>query len=371
MRERDYFFICSFALWGIWVGMGLGAPHGMGARLPARPRSRTSGAAGALPHRCWRWRSFRSLGNRLTAHRADETLARDFAPDLLNSVEPYGVLVTAGDNDTFPLWYAQEVEGIRQDVTDRQPVARQHRLVPAPDATPPGARRTTRRRAGDLPRRSWPEAHGQLMSFCDQQLDSMELYYPLEKKSVLTFGTVQVTLDPEHVHPLGNGQGYLERADVVVLGAIRDQLGKRPIYFSRTVATYADDFGLTPWLEGDGFARALRPQPIQTSDSIQVMPGFGYINVARSKTLGFDVYHFASAARARPRGWVDRPSEGLLVTYGLIYEVLAQALQTKDPQASARAVALADSITRNSREFRASIIPEPAPAPAPTPPPSR
>jgi len=57
------------------------------------------------------------FGNRLTASRAHETMARDFAYDLLQSVEPYGVLVTAGDNDTFPLWYAQEVESIRKDVT--------------------------------------------------------------------------------------------------------------------------------------------------------------------------------------------------------------------------------------------------------------
>src|SRR5438876_9824203 len=58
-------------------------------------------------------------GNRLTAPRRGETLARDYAHDVLQSVDPYALLVTAGDNDTFPLWYAPAVDGVRKDVSVR------------------------------------------------------------------------------------------------------------------------------------------------------------------------------------------------------------------------------------------------------------
>ncbi len=46
-----------------------------------------------------------------------QTDARNMAVDMLNSVEPYGISIVVGDNNTFPLWYAQDVQRIRRDVT--------------------------------------------------------------------------------------------------------------------------------------------------------------------------------------------------------------------------------------------------------------
>ena len=355
VRERDYFFICSFALWGIWVGIGLATlmewiQDGLRDRIEDERRR----WAYALPVLVL-LAPIPLIFNRHTASRAQETLARDFAVDLLNSVEPYGILVTAGDNDTFPLWYAQEVEGVRRDVviinlslanTDWYLRQMQRRPVEEYDvARGPAIYRD----------RTWPKPSGKVLAFDDSTLAALELYYPLDQRRTLTFGNVQVVLDPQQVHPLGGGQGYLERADVVVLEAIRDQLGKRPIYFSRTVGTYADDFGLTPYLEGNGFARALRPGVLQASDSVVALPGLGWVNLTRTKALAFDVYNAGAAARQRPRGWVDKPSEGILVTYAFIYQMLGQALETRDPATARRANAIADSVSQNSADFRAVL----------------
>jgi hypothetical protein len=283
------------------------------------------------------------IGNRLTASRAGETLARDFAVDMLQSVEPYGVLVTAGDNDTFPLWYAQEVEGVRQDVTvlnlslgntDWYLRQMQRRPVFTFDST---------RAPAIYQGRSWPKPTGRVLNMSDEQLAALQPYYVLDAKTTVQLGPITTTLDPGLI-----GRQYLERADIVVLQAIKDDQGKRPIYFSRTVGLYADQFGLTAYVEGQGFARKLHYQPITPSDSIQAIGQLGYANLPRSTALMFGVYHASSAARARPRGWVDRPSEGIPAMYGLMYQALAQALKDKNPTVSAKAAALADSIFKNT-----------------------
>src|SRR3989475_439747 len=179
VRQRDYFFLVSFALWGIWVAMGLAAGiewvgEWFRERQPNETRRWIYGtpllALALIP----------LIGNRHAASRKNERLARDFAYDLLQSVEPYGVLVTAGDNDTFPLWYAQEVEGIRKDVTilnlslantDWYVRQLQRRPLAAFDST----------NAPALYRgRQWPKPPGKLMSLTDEQLDALPQFYMAE-----------------------------------------------------------------------------------------------------------------------------------------------------------------------------------------------
>lgn len=342
VRERDYFFISSFALWGIWVALGFGAIMEWIAELftPADP----------YDTRRWVYVTpvlllalIPLVGNHLTASRKGETLARDFAYDLLQSVEPYGVLITAGDNDTFPLWYAQEVEGIRKDVTvlnmslaNTDWYVRQLQRRPVFDfdsATAPAIYRG----------RHWTKPTGKLMSFSEAQLDAMDPYYVLEEKRAAQLGPVPAILDPQML-----GRPYLEKAEVIVLQVIKDQIGKRPINFSRTTGFLGDQLSFTSRLESQGFTRVLREHELVPSDSIKPVQQFGYINIPHTTRLLLEVYHADAAARQRPRGWIDKPSEGILSLYGLTYYTMAQVVQGTNTAAAARMQEIAQGVFRNT-----------------------
>ncbi|MFO8000820.1 MAG: DUF2723 domain-containing protein [Marinilabilia sp.] len=111
-RERDYAFAGSFYAFSIWIGLGVLA-------LVDGLRRWTGGKAAAVVS------TVVSLGlvpgilaaeNWEDHDRSDRTIALDLAYNYLNTIDENGVIYTNGDNDTFPLWYAQEVEGIRTDV---------------------------------------------------------------------------------------------------------------------------------------------------------------------------------------------------------------------------------------------------------------
>jgi hypothetical protein len=103
-REREYFFVFGFWAWGIWAGIG--------AVVMARQLSRPEWAGvlvAALPI-VLNW----SAVNRGSA--AERYVPARWAEALLESTPERGVLFAAGDNDTYPLWYAQQAKGTRRDV---------------------------------------------------------------------------------------------------------------------------------------------------------------------------------------------------------------------------------------------------------------
>ena len=112
-RERDYIFAGSFMAFSMWIGMGVLAVYDL-----LRSKANMSGAvpaviAGVIVISAPVIMGFQNFDDH---SRADITASRDYAANFLNSVEKDAILFTYGDNDTYPLWYAQEVEGIRTDV---------------------------------------------------------------------------------------------------------------------------------------------------------------------------------------------------------------------------------------------------------------
>ncbi|HWJ21542.1 MAG TPA: DUF2723 domain-containing protein [Gemmatimonadaceae bacterium] len=103
-RERDYFFVLAFWTWGAWAGLGA-------ARLAARGGAWRAAAALAVLPVALNWRA--------TSRRSEPeaSSARALGVEMLRSAPPRAVLFTAGDNDSYPLWYAQLALGERRDVT--------------------------------------------------------------------------------------------------------------------------------------------------------------------------------------------------------------------------------------------------------------
>ena len=112
-RERDYAYAGSFYAFCIWIGLGVGAI----ARAMEKFGKLPGIAAGALASVVCVLVPLQMAGQNWDDHdRSGRYMCRDFGSNYLESCEPNAIIFTNGDNDTFPLWYAQEVEGIRTDV---------------------------------------------------------------------------------------------------------------------------------------------------------------------------------------------------------------------------------------------------------------
>ncbi len=341
VRERDYFFVVSFAAFGLWVAVGFGAMlQGVATvfKESLGERNRWLAASPVLLLAL-----IPVAGNHLTASRDHETLARDFARDLLESVEPYGILITAGDNDTFPLWYAQEVEGIRRDVTlanlslmNTRWHLQQIRRRRTPEFDPTTAAAIWKDWTG-------PKPSDPVLTMSEQELNELPEAQLLPRNSGVRFGELVIAF----------GRDTLVLSDLMTVFLIKDNLGKRPIYFAWSDGTFPDQLlGVTEYLLTTGLVRKLEPRKLEPlvkpGSSIVLNRGLGYLDLERTRKLLFETYNYDAASRARPRGWVDRPSQSILSLYSVVYGTAASSLRAAgDTTAAARADSVAQAVDAN------------------------
>ena len=348
VRDRDYFYLWSFSAWSVWAALGLVYLWETIAALVGSENVRLGRETLQLPRRrSWLVASpvlaiaFVPLfANWSSATRRDDTTTRDFAADLLNSVEPYGVLVTVGDNDTFPLWYAQEVEGIRQDVVvantsllNTDWYTRQ--LIRAPVREYDAARGPAIYRNGN-----WKKPSGPPVNMTMEEADAIPLAYDLREPQQFVSGNIQATITPR----------TLTRADIFVLQMIKSNTG-RPIYFSRTSGGYGShELGFGPYLVTQGLARKLVADiPRADSRDTMLVPGEGFVDVPRTTALWDSVFQ-APKSIVRKADWVDRASVGIPALYVSTGFMLSEAQRSLGRTAEAqRTMATAESVARATR----------------------
>ena len=348
VRDRDYFYLWSFSAWGVWAGLGLIFIWETLASLVGTAKVQYGRQTVELPQRrSWLIASpillialIPLFTNWSTASRRGHTYTRDFAHDLLNSVEPYGVLVTVGDNDTFPLWYAQEVEGIRKDVvvantsllnTDwyvRQVIRR-----PVYEYDPSNPNNAPEIYGG----RQWVKPSGPPLRMTMEEADSIPAYTVLDRPMVFRKGPIEAVVDPRRLPSAGGGAGILQRADIAVLQMIAQSWPERPVYFSRTSGGYARQLGLGDNTLTQGLAAKLIATPTAVGGDTLYLQGEGWYDVGRTAALWDSV--FVGPKSLIKRGdWIDRPSVGIPYLYVATGATLAEALGAQGKTELARNV---------------------------------
>ncbi len=334
-RERDYVFAGSFYAFAMWIGFGVLAIYEAIRRWLRKENVATAAAAtliGAVVP------AILGAQNWDDHDRSGRYVARDFGKNYLNSTLPNAIIMNYGDNDTFPLWYAQEVEGVRKDVrvmnmsylgaewyidqmriksNDSEPVPfslprekytyQNEQLLVQNLFESATARQVIDWIASDDPRTKLQGRNGETFAY----VPTKRIAVPVNKENAVASGIVR----PEDAHLMADTV-YLElqkddidRTEMMLIDLLANFDWKRPLYFTQYYTP--SKLGLDKYMQLDGFAYQFVPIRTEPSDYFvgridteslydKLMNTFEYGNIADPKVYadGFVQDNFR-ATRAR------------------------------------------------------------------------
>ncbi len=360
VRERDYFFVGSFSVWGLWAGIGIAtlwreAAREMGATMVKMAPILGLAVVPLIAN--WSW-----------ASRAHDYSARDWAYNLLMSVEPYGVLFTNGDNDTFPLWYLQEAEGIRRDVTvivtsylNTDWYAKQLRdlTAPCPEGVSaeddPTLNLCQRAYTGSNTDAIYvgpgeQAADGKVALHLEKAISRpSKSILPLDDATIDRVARSYSQLDRTQAVPLGNVTAVVQGGTLLypweqyALVLISHSIDERPIYFASS-GNAATSLGLDGYLIRHGLAFKLNNGALEESDTVVRMAETPYVAITgpwvdmeRTRVLADEVFVHRTGLPEGWSHWPDQATIGIPNYYAWAYLALAQAaLQRADSTGLAR-----------------------------------
>ncbi len=260
-RERDYSYVGSFFTFAIWIGIGVSSIIGQIAQLK-NEKIRTS-LAWMLTATMLIVLPLNILVANYHEHdRSGNFVASDYSYNILQTCEPDGIIFTNGDNDTFPLWYLQEVEHVRQDV----------RVVNLSLLNTDWYIRQLRDN----------EPKVDLGNLSDEIINSLTVrgWKPQRVKISPPPGSDLAPLEWE-LKPTIMGQG-IRVQDIMILHLLEMNKWKRPVYFAVTVSP-ENRLGMEEFLQMEGLAFRVNPKKVKRVNGERLQENI--FNVYRYRNL--------------------------------------------------------------------------------------
>ncbi len=256
-RERDYFYVGAFFVFSIWIGFGIRGIIDILKEKFAEQKLLNPVIALVLVAGFITVPANMLLRNYWENDRSENYLPWDYSYNLLQSVAPNAIIFTNGDNDTFPLWYLQDVEGVRRDVrvANLSLLNTPWYIYQLKDTEPHGTAKI-KMSLSDVEIENISPVRWETTKITLPVPDTLLEQYNITNSAVLENKAISWNMPP------GAQFGTISAArvqDLVALDIVRENAWIRPVYFSVTTSE-SSQLGLNDYLQMEGLAFRVVPK---------------------------------------------------------------------------------------------------------------